>query len=32
MKDYDIYINDKKVSKEDLKNLKIDNSKIIKIK
>ncbi len=32
MKDYDIYINDKKVSKDDLKNLKINNSDIIKIK
>lgn len=32
MKDYDIYIDDEKITKEDLKNLKIDSSKIIKIK
>lgn len=32
MKDYDIYIDDKKISKDNLKNLKIDDEKIIKFK
>lgn len=32
MKDYDIYIDDEKISKDDLKNIKINDKKIIKFK